>query len=490
MADILISNPNRILFEGSAAGPIIRYGKDFLPVPGVASPLGDVIQVNDRFTDIKSIDNFNFANLESVYSDDADSVQGWTYVADYTFHPYYPITGLRGKTRRLHARINKNNNLEFGFFSSIKPDPTTKHTYVLNNKQVNKDTKGQLRIASKAESEAFMLTSDRSKIKISCLPKYAGSLQNETYTNNTPSGAATISYGHIWTYWYTIVSDTLYFIGFPLYLGNHRGKCPDGKGNAIEYDIPPNNFYVASTLEKAYIQEEEFYNAISAVKAEFLSKTECAVDRILERWGDWNEPTIIQNKVLAKISKDGVEDVYVNCDLANSCSAHSSLKGGVYKIDNELVILNQDSIAFEYDEDKVPKLSVGYSGFNPVQAKHVSQLTTSYTDPITGETKTELKFFIHDLAYYTQAFEVERIGNSYCIELTETIAAYDKDDLSEEVKWLSHTDRGGGKYWYTDVPPIGSDEECPPGWFMYKGECSFMFIYIGHNVGGAISFSA
>lgn len=494
MADILLSNPNRILYEGSNDGPIIRYDRDFLPVPGVASPLGGVTQVNTFFTDrtAEAINNYSLATLETLYSDDTQSVQGWTYVADYSFHNYYPNNSLRGTTRYLHARINKDNNLEFAFFNNRKTTAEaaapTAYTYIFN-KNVNKNTKGQLRIASKAESEAFMLTSDRSKIKISCLPKYAGSLQNETYTNNTPTGDATISYGHVWTYWYTIIADTLYFVGFPLYLKNDKGMCPKGDGTIVECDLPPNNFYIASTLEKAVIKDEEFYNAITAVKAEFLSKTECAVDRILAKWGDWTEPTPLQTKVLAKIEDGNVSDVFLNCDLVDVCSAHSSLKGGVYNIDGENVILNQDSIAFEYEEDRVPKITTGYSGFNPVSTKHVIRVREDITDAITGEVIYKWYYYITP-AYYTTTIEVERIANSYSIELSEIIASFDPNDREDEVEWLEYKKGGGGGNGTTGVPPIGSEEECPPGWFMYKGECSFIFIYIGHNIGGAISFSA
>jgi hypothetical protein len=61
-----------------------------------------------------------------------------------------------------------------------------------------------------------MLTSD-GKLKKSCLPKYAGYLCNETFTNKTPGEFYLLCYGHIWTYWYTIVDNVLYFIGLPLY---------------------------------------------------------------------------------------------------------------------------------------------------------------------------------------------------------------------------------------------------------------------------------
>jgi hypothetical protein len=48
---------------------------------------------------------------------DEDSIQGWTYIADYTVHPRTPIS--QDLMYYIHARINKNGEIEFAVFNNI-----------------------------------------------------------------------------------------------------------------------------------------------------------------------------------------------------------------------------------------------------------------------------------------------------------------------------------------------------------------------------------
>lgn len=501
MASVIVSNPNRILSETSNGVSLTRYAKDFIPVPGVAETIGS-LGTTDAYFRQGSESKFKIANIVSLYSSDDNSVTPWTYVADYSFHAYYPHAEVAGKTYYIHIRINSKNDIEFGIFDHIKDNGGFSSTYIFN-KGVNKNLKGQLRIASKAESEEMMLTANRKKIKISSMPKYAGTLINETYTDKTPNGHATIVFGHIWTYWYTIISDTLYFIGFPLYQKNNKCQCPDGNGNIVDYDGPPNRFYTGTTFANALIKDEEFYNAFSLVKSDYLSYEILPIDAILEKYGDWVEPTVLQNKILAEISNDGkLITSYTSNDMTDSCYAHSSEKGGVYRINGELTILNEDTLSINYDPTKIPKELDAYNGFLPIRATHL--ITKSEKQTNGEETSIIYKSYLKEV-YYTTFVNTEVLGNSYAISFTPTSVSFILDEngnnLPErEVTWLEHIipnteipDPPDDKVHliWTEVTGVSypSNRECPPGTFMYKGECSWWFIYVGHNIANAITFS-
>jgi hypothetical protein len=58
----------------------------------------------------------DFNEINNTLKDDSESYVGWTYVADYKTHL---LSRNLGKCYYIHARINRENNLEFGIFDSI-----------------------------------------------------------------------------------------------------------------------------------------------------------------------------------------------------------------------------------------------------------------------------------------------------------------------------------------------------------------------------------
>ena len=472
MDTVLIGNTNRILLERTDNNVITRYNKDIEPVAGVASPLGTIEDINSYFS-INYRDNLKQSHINSLYSDDSESFQKWTYVADYSYHSYYPHADKAGKRVFIHARINKDNELEFCTFDSVVNNNdvgTFKFQRILNQK-INKDYCSSLRIAGKDEAEAFMLTADK-KIKLSCFPKYAGSLQNETFTNKTPGNYALITFGHIWTYWYTIVDDTLYFIGLPLYTENTPGKCLDQEGNIVDYDIPPNLYYLGNTLEESQIQDETFYNAISLVKADYISQ-DCPIDRLLAVHGDNTEPTKIYSRIIARVDNN-IPYNFIKCDKVNECNSHSSLKGGVYRVGNETKIFNEDTLNFTFENGYDPKILEGYSGFISSEGYYV----TSAGDA----TETSSGTLRYSEVYYINPIKVEKIGNSYSIEICGAIPG--------QIKTNGGGGGGGGGYNWIVIPPppVNPGPPCPAGMLYWKHDCWIVFVYVGHNL-SPITFS-
>ncbi len=186
---------------------------------------------------------------------DVDDLQSWVYVADYTVHPLTPYTtNNTAGPFYVHARINKDNKIEFGIFTSVATGSNAKpmqhalgqikeHSYqefIHGDLQVP-----TLRIATKAESEKMLLSGG--KLKKSACPTYVGSLMNmggtiikltinttrtiQHYDGSTTTEHITDApwyqyinyYGHLWTYWVSIIDNTLYFVGIALYDGSDSG---------------------------------------------------------------------------------------------------------------------------------------------------------------------------------------------------------------------------------------------------------------------------
>lgn len=171
-------------------------------------------------------------------------IQGWTYIADYTMHPFTP--GVSTFNYYLHGRITYRNTLEFAFFDHPVEKTTINSeieiaevSYTQVQQRLNKTASSSvLRIATKEESEAKMLDSS-GKLIMALEPKCLGVMMNTGNVLVKQKGTTKGSgygnyyfiygyllqyYGHIWIYWSTIQNETLYIVGQPLYTGREQGS--------------------------------------------------------------------------------------------------------------------------------------------------------------------------------------------------------------------------------------------------------------------------
>lgn len=187
---------------------------------------------------------------QHLYYDIPDK-QGWTYITDFTLHPYTPY--VKGKNLPLeyylHGRIRYDGKLELAFFSEVYMNMPSEVSIDLANITLNggeqlttihtlqytcgNQTMTPLRIAGREEAENYML-SDGKLIMARC-PIFLGTLMHsgqaiyETKTA-TASEADSESFwpvvnflGHMWSYWGVIADNVLYIVGLPVYNGTEQG---------------------------------------------------------------------------------------------------------------------------------------------------------------------------------------------------------------------------------------------------------------------------
>lgn len=361
------------------------------------------------------------------YLDDAGSHVAWVYVADYTTHIY---STAGAKTYYIHARINQNNELEFGIFNN---KVNNKHAKTNNLFELNasKDNISRLTIASKEESEKHILNSAKDKIKISSLAKCAGYMINREQFIVSDGEAENTNfctvYGHIWTYWYVIDNNKLYFCGFPLYTGNDKGKI--SVGDTFETrNIPP-------TVYDVLTPGTAFYNAWEAVHSEDESNPGGA-KRILNEYGDTEETTNI-TIVLNEI--DNKPHHWESSNVSSDIRAFSE-NGGVYRIRNQASTRsnnsNQLAIGGIYDINiyKNDDCDIhGNSGYACIPIKGVD--TTVSDGAVTYE------YF--DKGYALTNFSVLMNKNSYAITVNEPDRLLDGDPTPVE-PIITEPGLGGG----------------------------------------------
>ena len=317
------------------------------------------------------------------YTEDSESLITWTYVADYSLHRYHtsPI-----KNFYIHCRINKKGQLEFGSFDRIIGDKGTSSAYIFNSDLENKNQSFPLKIANKKEAENFILNTSKNKIKISSNAKFAGYLINEEdyIINDT----AVKTYGHIWTYWYTIENNTLYFCGFPLYTLDIKGYNLENN-ELVSYEMGPTKYNIDVDLGLS-----EIFTLFYEENADNLVKN------LLQKYGDQTESTNILSSFIAE-SQNLKLYQKTHSDFNYNISA-MGLYGGIYK--SEMYDMG-DIDEVIYDENQTFK---GNSGFIAIKT-----LKSRKMESDTGQ--TVWKYYPN--AIVSSHFEVIMNGNNYDISL-------------------------------------------------------------------------
>lgn len=216
---------------------------------------GDAYLQGGGFDVLPDLESMHSALKNQEYRNDDEATknpaQGWTYLADYTFHPLLPRRPA--DVLFIHAMITKKGVLRFAVFDQIQTADMMNKTplAMVSDRSTAQVLHGEfcsprhLRIASKTEAEQYMLKD--SKLIRQTAPKYAGMLVNCQRARigvRHPGGIGSLNiaiYGHIWVYFYTIADNVLYFIGIPLYQGGDKGRLIYGNETYKLTSLPPHN---------------------------------------------------------------------------------------------------------------------------------------------------------------------------------------------------------------------------------------------------------
>ena len=236
-----------------------------------------------------------------------------------------------------------------------------------------------LRIATKEEAEKKLLKNG--KIIKSACPQYAGYIVNKTnavYTYGNITKAVRC-YGHLWTYWYTVLDNVLYFIGFPLWQGESLGHMVSGVDDIYTFSIPPTEY----DLSYSIVPNSEFREKMSLVEDIWLwggdvtfNEPELAAGapRILDKYGDDSTETEILNRVLAKWDNESktMQQIHEGDIVADL--THYPFRGGVYPYEDSLRAFDTtETTTVSLPENEFSTFYYsGYSGFMPYPAKDVS----------------------------------------------------------------------------------------------------------------------
>lgn len=312
---------------------------------------------------INNIKAGNIVSNNESLKDDEGSYIGWTYVADYKAHP---LSRNEGKTYYIHIRINRDNKIEFGIFDNIVESAAFKTESLLYNKKTSNRFTYDLKIASKDEAERFLLTSDKKRIKLSALPKYAGYLND--YSEECQNDYIFSVFGNVWTYWYTVSNNTLYFCGFPLLVDTEeKGMIYDAEKNIIEANLPPTILnYKNKADSKIKLPLDLIYKIDEADdEHEYAS----GAKYILSVYGDSNEKTKVATLPIASIDKNKNLKNFIAEDVATTFDSYSIL-GGAYQSSEGIELVDASEININYREEECFE---GNSGFYPFKTSFINK---------------------------------------------------------------------------------------------------------------------
>ncbi|MFI3244039.1 MAG: hypothetical protein R3Y56_07300 [Akkermansia sp.] len=459
-----------------------------------------------------------------------DDLQGWTYVADYTIHPMTPYkTAGTGGPFYIHARINDENKLEFGIFTSKAKASNAKpmkcalgrvseesyHKYVHGDQQAP-----TLRIAGKEESEKMLLKGGK-LIKSAC-PKFAGcfmymggtilqltikttritkdedgKILDQEEITDAPWFKQIQLYGHLWTYWSSIIDNTLYFVGIPLYNGNESGTCvftqreertidrtkePAETTNTYQHIRQPVNLPPTEDDLKSYFLSNGW------ILQDYSSTPSCPLYNILRQYFgldergyfstrnfnvsswfnsncDTSAKTTLCSRVIANI-KDGVLTQCHHGDINARLTAWSS-KGGVFAEAGSITVANQyehpsqNASEENNEENKLYNIwRIGQSGYVLCQYPYDRIGTVRISAQCFSTSHRGYTYNIAALGATTpphSCYPGSTLSNYTCLEgefIDITIVKKDEDDSDKEP-----SEPGAG----ADVVEEESIEEPPEG---------------------------
>ena len=311
-----------------------------------------------------------------LLDDDTESVQGWTYVADYTIHPLSPACDEF--LWYIHARINKYNELEFACFTKIHDEENSQSDFILSEvngtsqdlvwQKLSGQQKPILQIAVKEEAEKKLLKNG--KLIMSACPQYAGywvNKSNAKYLHGRVSKGLRC-YGHVWSYWYQIIDGVLYFVGLPLWTGNSSGHIKTTR--SVSVPVPPTEYDLSYGLG-----DKDFVAAMSLVQNIWYqdgasgeeSSLAAGAERILAKYGDRETETELVNVTLAKVENGSIEQ-YHRGDILQPLSA-ISIHGGVHRVDGKLKAISAYNMSINFEDERLLYKRAA-QGFIPQKTKN------------------------------------------------------------------------------------------------------------------------
>ncbi len=221
---------------------------------------------------------------------------------------------------------------------------------------------------------------------------------NAVYTHGNAKRAVRC-YGHLWSYWYAVIDNVLYFIGFPLWQGESQGHMVSGTDEILTFSIPPTEYDKSYSL----VPNSEFREKMSLVEDIWLwggndtfnePELPAGAPRILAKYGDDSTETEILNRVLAKWDNESktMQQIFEG-DIVADLTPYPA-RGGVYDLKEGLKVLDSSEITTEEltENNRSTFYYSGYSGFMPYPAKDVS--TTRVYCPYFGVTCYGNTFYI------------------------------------------------------------------------------------------------
>ena len=313
-------------------------------------------------------------------------------MADYTIHKLSP--GCEVFHYYIHARIREDYAIEFAAFEFIEDSSKITNEKItlaeitgaeqeLVWQKKNCDHKPILRIATKAEAEKKLMSGG--KLKFSACPQYAGYWVNQSNARYKHGiiNKGVRCYGHIWSYWYAIINNVLYFVGLPLWQGDDSGSIVFGNSDTVkaiatpptQYDlnhgkVPNNSFRQAMSL----VQDITLWGGGSNTFNNPSNKTAGAA-RILEKYGTRSGETELVNLVLGKIEKDKESKKakltqYHRGDIIADMGARTGL-GGVFCKEGEGLVEYSASDFWIHSENEGISYFSGSSCYIPQKTKDV-----------------------------------------------------------------------------------------------------------------------
>ncbi len=426
----------------------------------------------------------SYTQLEPEYNE--NDKQGWTYIADYSMHPDTPYLPADAPTNFfIYAKIDHENKLRFGIFSTHPEKKSTKTSIALARIKDNKttqlihgDQRPALRIASKEEAEAKLLKNG--KLIRSALPKFVGVLMDmgkarirlsvsETQIEMTEEGKILSTehlsggtfystknyYGHIWSYWANIIDNTLYFVGIPICNSNEQGSIvytksgsrtrKDGSSSTNystlreKVKLPPTSDDFKSSFSVNGLIRSDTYSApthpiYAAVQEAFeLKEGQFSTQHLrMENWLqsrlDTETPTTWLTHPLAKISDKKAQQL-THGDISSNLTLLGYEGGVFYDSNTSSFIIAESSEAI-------------YSRIEDAEGQESNAILASSHSGHSGFIPARTAYTIDGKTYYNaQCFYASQQGINYALKTiggNRPFGVYSNSIRSEDIISLSY----------------------------------------------------
>ncbi len=435
--------------------------------------------------------------VESIQDDvcraDARDVQGWTYVADFTLDP--ASLHVSATQFYIHARINAVGQLQFAAFTERIDTPVSSTLpvgRVLEGADVEQFVHGcdvpPLRIAGKAEAEAFLLPGGR--LRLSASPQCLGSMMAMGNIGIIINGTRRVSKaygGHIWVYWGSIIDRVLYIVGICAYQGSGGGHVRllvNGQHIDKELSCPPTVDDVKHNTHPAFRAACSLVWGEGADSTPVFNGTCYNVAAMLDAWGDPVAPCVLCQRQLASVKQEGVEGYFrlaqLNC---GDIDAGASLMNdaGVSYADGSRHIYRDGDLVHTYELPASMPLHGGRTSFGAYAPCPKSHLAGHfYADGCAYPVYSALYWSVYQVG---QHYRIETAGHNARFRCAPEGEHMDFPDEAVTVPGTVDEDDGSGANDDDDpflpLPSGGDEEEDEPDGSIEEIEGGYWYVNSG-----------